>query len=305
MVKDWWPDTAPMGMIEHASAAGRSTMPAIMNRLGVRPLSGALGAEIVGVDLAAPLDDAAVAALRAALLEHIVIFFRDQALTPEALLALARRFGEVVEYPYVRGLPECPLVLPVIKEPHEKANFGGVWHSDTAYLEQPAMATMLYALETPPIGGDTLFANMSLAYEALSDGMKRMLDGLRALNVGNKPIAQQTREGMRSARAGAEVGTTGTLHPVVRTHPETGRKALYVNRAHTTRFEDMTEDESAPLLEYLFARQIRPELTCRVAWQPGSLALWDNRASQHYPLNDYHGHRRVMHRVSIGGDRPR
>jgi taurine dioxygenase len=279
-------------------------MLATIDRLEVRPLSGALGAEVIGVDLAAPLDDDAVAALRTALLEHVVIFFRDQALTPEGMVALARRFGPVVEYPYVRGLPECPLVLPVIKERQEKANFGGVWHSDTAYLEQPAMATMLYALETPPLGGDTLFANMALAYEVLSDGMKRMLGGLRALNVGNKPVALETREGMRSTRAGAEVGETGTFHPVVRTHPETGRKALYVNRAHTTRFEDMSEAERAPLLEYLFAHQIRPEFTCRFAWRPGSLALWDNRASQHYPLNDYHGHRRVMHRVSIGGDRP-
>ena len=278
-------------------------MLASLDQIDVRPLNAALGAE-VSVDLAAALDDEAVAALRAALLQHVVIFFRDQTLTPDALVAMARRFGEVVEYPYVRGLPECPLVLPVIKEPHEKANFGGVWHSDTAYLEQPAMATMLYALETPPIGGDTLFANTALAYDALSDGMKRMLGGLRALNVGNKPVALETREGMRATRAGAEVGSDGTLHPVVRTHPETGRKALYANRAHTTRFENMTEAESAPLLEYLFDHQIRPEFTCRFAWRPGSLALWDNRTSQHYPLNDYHGHRRVMHRVSIGGDRP-
>jgi taurine dioxygenase len=280
-------------------------MLASLDRIDVRPLSAALGAEVSGVDLAAALDEATVAALRAALLEHVVIFFRDQTLTPDALVALAQRFGEVVEYPYVRGLPECPLVLPVIKEPHEKANFGGVWHSDTAYLEQPAMATMLYALETPPIGGDTLFANTALAYDALSDGMKRMLGGLRALNVGNKPVALETREGMRATRAGAEVDAGGTLHPVVRTHPETGRKALYANRAHTTRFEDMTEAESAPLLDSLFDHQIRPEFTCRFAWRPGSLALWDNRTSQHYPLNDYHGHRRVMHRVSIGGDRPR
>ncbi len=275
-----------------------------MERLAVRPLSGALGAEIAGVDLAASLDEATIAALRAALLEHVVIFFREQTLMPQALVALAQRFGEVVEYPLVRGLPDCPLVLPVIKEPHERANFGGVWHSDTAYLERPAMATMLYAVETPPVGGDTMFANMSLAYEALSDGMKRLLGGLRAVNVGNKPIAQQTREGMRSKRAGAEVDDVGTVHPVVRTHPETGRKALYVNPAHTTRFEDMTEAESEPLLSYLFAHQLRPEFTCRFRWQPGSLALWDNRASLHYPLNDYHGHRRVMHRVSIAGDRP-
>jgi taurine dioxygenase len=280
-------------------------MLATMDRLDVRRSSGALGAEIDGVDLAAPLDEATVGALRSALLEHIVIFFRDQSLSPHDLLALARRFGEVVEYPFVRGLPECPLVLPVIKEAHERANFGGVWHSDTAYLEQPAMATMLYALETPPVGGDTMFANMTLAYEALSDGMQRLLGSLRALNVANKPIARQTREEMRSRRAGAEVGETGTLHPVVRTHPETGRKALYVNLAHTTRFENMTEAESETLLSWLFAHQVRPEFTCRFQWRPGSLALWDNRASLHYPLNDYHGHRRVMHRVSLAGDRPR
>jgi taurine dioxygenase len=280
-------------------------MLATMDRLEARRLSGALGAEIDGVDLAARLDEATVKGLRQALLEHIVIFFRDQSLSPHDLLALARRFGEVVEYPFVRGLPECPLVLPVIKEAHERANFGGVWHSDTAYLEQPAMATMLYALETPPVGGDTMFANMTLAYDALSDGMQRLLGSLRALNVANKPIAQQTREEMRSRRAGAEVGETGTLHPVVRSHPETGRKALYVNLAHTTRFENMTEAESEPLLGWLFAHQVRPEFTCRFQWRPGSLALWDNRASLHYPLNDYHGHRRVMHRVSLAGDRPR
>ncbi|HEX5078689.1 MAG TPA: TauD/TfdA family dioxygenase [Geminicoccaceae bacterium] len=280
-------------------------MAATMHRPEARPLSGALGAEIAGVDLAAPLDEATVAALRAALLEHIVIFFRDQRLSPHDLLALARRFGEVVEYPYVRGLPDCPLVLPVIKEAHERANFGGVWHSDTAYLERPAMATMLYALQTPPVGGDTMFANMVMAYEALSDGMQRLLGSLRALNVANKPVALKTREETRARRAGAEVGETGTFHPVVRTHPETGRRALYVNLAHTTRFEDMTEAESEPLLGWLFAHQVRPEFTCRFQWRPGSLALWDNRASLHYPLNDYHGHRREMHRVSLAGDRPR
>jgi taurine dioxygenase len=289
----------------HHPYVAETLMQMTADRLGIRPLSAALGAEISGVDLAAPLDERTIGALRAALLEHIVIFFREQTLSPQALLALARRFGEVVEYPFVRGLPECPLVLPVIKEPHERANFGGVWHSDTAYLEQPAMATMLYALETPPVGGDTMFANMTLAYEALSDGMKRLLGGLRALNVSDKPIALQTREEMRAKRAGSEVGPAGTLHPVIRTHPETGRKALYVNLAHTTRFEDMTEAESEPLLSWLFSHQVQPEFTCRFRWQPGSLALWDNRSSLHYPLNDYHGHRRVMHRVSLAGDRPR
>jgi taurine dioxygenase len=274
-------------------------------RLEVRPLASALGAEIFGVDLAEPLDRATLQALRAALLEHVVIFFRDQELAPQQLLALAQRFGEVGEYPFVKGLPECPLVLPVIKEPHERSNFGGIWHSDTAYLERPALGTLLYALETPPVGGDTMFANMYLAYEALSEGMQRLLAGLRALNVAGKPSVLSTRQGMRS-RSGtaADVEATSTVHPVVRTHPETGRKSLYVNLAHTLRFADMTEEESAPLLGYLFAHQIKPEFTCRFRWQPGSLAFWDNRASLHYPLNDYHGHRRVMHRVTLLGDRP-
>jgi taurine dioxygenase len=264
-------------------------------RLEGRPLSSALGAEIFGVDLAEPLSDATVLALRAALLEHVVIFFRDQDLTPQAQLAFARRFGEVAEYPLVKGLPECPLVLPVIKEPEERANFGGVWHSDTAYLERPAMASLLYAIETPPAGGDTL-----------SEGMRRLLDGLQAVNVAGKAVALQTRQHMYGKRGtAADPEAVSAVHPVIRTHPETGRRSLYVNLAHTLRFEGMTEAESAPLLDWLFTWAIQPEFTCRFRWRPGSLAFWDNRASQHYPLNDYHGHRRVMHRVTLEGDRPR
>jgi taurine dioxygenase len=196
-------------------------------------------------------------------------------------------------------------VLPIVKEPEERANFGGVWHTDTAYLERPAMATMLYALETPPVGGDTMFANLYLAWETLSPGLQRLLEPLRAVHIAGKPVALQTREEMHTKRGtAASVETTSATHPVARRHPETGRRALYVSLAHTTRFEDMSEAESAPLLDYLFAHQIRPELTCRFQWRPGSLALWDNRCSLHYPLNDYHGHRRVMHRVSLMGDRP-
>jgi taurine dioxygenase len=275
------------------------------SRLEVRPLSGAIGAEIFGVDLAEAQGDDAIREIRAALLEHVVIFFRDQELSPQQLLALAERFGEPAEYPLIKGLPECPLVLPVIKEPHERTNFGGIWHSDTAYLERPALGTLLYALETPPAGGDTLFANMYLAYETLSDGMRRLLEGLRGVNVAGKPVTLKTREEMHSKRGtAADPEAISAVHPVVRTHPETGRKALFVNFAHTLRFEDMTEEESEPLLSYLFAHQIKPEFTCRFRWRPGSLAFWDNRASQHYPLNDYHGHRRVMHRVTLIGDRP-
>lgn len=275
--------------------------------LDIRPLSGALGAEIGGVDLSAPLDEAMVAAIRRAWLDHLVIFFRGQDLPPDRLIAVARRFGRPVEYPFVAGLDGYPEVTPVVKLEHERVNFGGIWHSDTAYLDEPPMGTFLIAREVPPVGGDTLFANMYLAYETLSEGIRRMIDPLVAVNSSRKADASKTREDrMRGGSAGAGSNRDfEALHPVVRTHPETGRRALYVNVGHTSRFKDMTEEESEPLLRFLFAHQTRPEFTCRFRWEPGSLALWDNRCAQHNPVNDYHGYRRVMHRVTLAGDRPR
>jgi taurine dioxygenase len=268
-------------------------------------LSPQIGAEIGGVDLASDLSDDLVAALRAAWLDHQVLFFRDQNLSPPDLLALARRFGTPTEYPFVDGLPDWPLVVPIVKEPDETVNFGGIWHSDTAYLERPPMATLLYALETPPVGGDTLFANQVLAYESLSDGMRAVLDRLDAVNVAGKPAAAVTRNDMiRDRGRNADIHAHAATHPAVRVHPETGRRALYVNCAHTLRFADMTEAESESLLAYLFRHQTQPEFICRFRWTPGSLALWDNRACQHYPVNDYHGHRRVMHRVTIAEQSP-
>ena len=271
--------------------------------MDIRPVAGALGAEILGIDLAQPLPADAIAAIRKALLEHLVIFFRDQKLTPLQQLAFARAFGEPMEYPQLKGLPECPLITPVVKLEHERSNFGGVWHSDTTYLARPPMGSMLYALEVPPRGGDTLFANQYLAYETLSEGLKRTLDGLIGVNTSTKAAASKTRED-RMRAAGEELKVLSGEHPVVRTHPETGRKALYVNVGHTERFKGWSEEESGPLLEYLFQHQVRPELTCRLRWAPGSLAFWDNRCTQHYPINDYHGFRRVMHRVTLTGDRP-
>ncbi|MBX6744821.1 MAG: TauD/TfdA family dioxygenase [Acetobacteraceae bacterium] len=274
--------------------------------LTVRRLAGAIGAEVQGIALSPDLPEEAIARLRRIWLEHGVIFFRDQDLSPQQFLAVARRFGEVVEYPFVKGLPEAPEVIPVVKLEHERVNFGGLWHTDTAYLETPPMATMLIAREVPPYGGDTLFASMYAAYDALSEGMKRLLDGLWAVNSSAKADVTKTREDRLkdSARTDARQ-VYEAEHPVVRTHPETGRKALYVNTGHTTRFAGMTEEESAPLLEYLFRHQVRPEFTCRFTWQPGSIAFWDNRCCLHNPVNDYHGFRRVMHRVTLAGDRPR
>jgi taurine dioxygenase len=269
----------------------------------VRPIAGALGAEIHGVDIAQPLDGAVVAEIRQAFLDHLVIFFRNQKFTPPEQLAFARRFGEPMEYPQLKGLPDCPLITPVIKLEHERVNFGGIWHSDTAYLERPPMGSMLYALEIPPYGGDTLFANQYLAYETLSEGLKQTLTGLIGINSSTKADASRTRED-RLREAGAEMKVLVGEHPVVRTHPETGRKALYVNVGHTTSFKGWTEEESRPLLDHLFAHQVRPEFTCRFRWTPCALAFWDNRCAQHNPVNDYQGFRRVMHRVTLAGERP-
>lgn len=270
----------------------------------MRRVAGALGAEIIGVDVARELPDEVIAEIRHAFLDHLVIFFRGQKLTPSQLLAFAQRFGRPMEYPQLKGLAECPLVTPVIKLEHERVNFGGVWHSDTSYLECPPMASLLYAVETPPYGGDTLFANQYLAYEALSEGLRQVLATLTGVNSSAKADVSKTRED-RLRDAGAELKVLTGEHPVVRTHPETGRKALYVNFGHTARFKGWSEQESAPLLDFLFGHQVRPELTCRFQWTPGALAFWDNRCVQHNPVNDYHGFRRVMHRVTLEGDRPR
>jgi len=272
----------------------------------LKRIAGALGAEVSGLDLARPLSDQQAAALRAAWLEHLVLFFRDQPLMPAQYMAFARRIGQPVEYPFVRGIEGYPEIIEVKKLEHETVNFGGIWHSDTAYLEEPPMASMLLAREVPPYGGDTLFANMYLAYETLSEGMRSMLDPLTAINSSARADVTRTREDrLKSDGRGGAKKEYAAEHPVVRTHPETGRKALYVNVAHTARFGGMTEEESAPLLEYLFRHQTRPEFTCRFSWRVGSLALWDNRCTQHNPVNDYHGYRRLMHRITLAGDKPR
>jgi taurine dioxygenase len=269
----------------------------------VRPVAGALGAEVFGADAATELSDEAIGEIRQAFLDHLVIFLRAQQLSPQQLLAFAERFGRPMEYPQLKGLPECPLITPVVKLEHERVNFGGIWHSDTSYLAQPPMASMLYALEIPPYGGDTLFANQYLAFETLSEGLRKALQTLTGINSSTKADASRTREDALRA-AGVENKVLIGEHPVARTHPETGRKALYVNVGHTSQFKGWSEEESRPLLEYLFRHQVKPELTCRFRWEVGSLAFWDNRCAQHNPVNDYHGFRRIMHRVTLAGDTP-
>jgi taurine dioxygenase len=274
-------------------------------RIAVAPVAGAIGAEITGVDLAIDVDDETVAEIRQAWLAHSVVFFREQFLEPEVFLAFARRIGVPVEYPFVKGIDGFPEIIAVTKLPNETVNFGGIWHSDTVYLECPPMGTLLLAREVPPYGGDTLFASMYAAYDALSPGMQRLLENLRAVNTSALADVSKTREDRMRDQGSEGDREFVAEHPVVRVHPETGRKALYVNIAHTQRFVDMTEDESRPLLRFLFEHAVRPEFTCRFQWRVGSIALWDNRCAMHNPVNDYHGHTRHVHRITLAGDVPR
>lgn len=276
------------------------------NGITVRRMSGALGAEIGGVNLSQELPAAAVDSIRKVWLEHLVIVFRGQDLTPAQFMRFAERMGKPMEYPMMRGLEGFPKITEVIKRESETTNFGGLWHSDTTYLETPPMGTMLLAREVPPAGGDTVFANQYLAYETLSEGMRRLLAGLTGVSDSSLADALRYREDVNpNDRRWEEKKRLIAEHPAVRTHPETGRKALYVNAGHTARFKELTPEESAPILQFLFQHQRREEFTCRLSWQPGTLAFWDNRCAMHNAINDYHGYRRVMHRITLEGDRPK
>ena len=269
-------------------------------KLEVKPIAGALGAEIHGVDLSRELDAATVAEIRRIWLRYNVVFFRGQNLTSAQYMDFARRLGKPVEYPFVKGMEGFPELTAVVKLEHEKVNFGGVWHADTTYLPNPPMATMLLAREIPPCGGDTLFANQYLAYETLSATLRGVVDELVAVNTSSLADVSKTREDRIASDGRVEAKKEYVSeHPAVLVHPETGRRALYVNIAHTARFCGMTEAESKPILDYLFQHQVRPEFTCRFVWQVGSIAFWDNRCTQHNPVNDYHGYKRVMHRITL------
>lgn len=271
----------------------------------IRPIAGALGAEVRGVDLRSTTVEA-WDEIRAAFLDRIVLFFPEQMLSPKDIAAAGAEFGPLDFYPFIEGLPEEPHVIPLIKEAGERKNFGEGWHSDTTYTEKPPMATALYSIEVPEVGGDTMFANMYLAYETLSDGMKALIAPLRAVNstAARKDGGRASGNSYQSVKLINRDQDMEGIHPVVRTHPETGRKALYVNALHTTHFVGWSEAESRPILEYLFRHKSRPEFTCRYTWSANTFAIWDNRAAQHFALNDYHGQRREMRRLSIAGDIP-
>ena len=266
----------------------------------VKKLGGSIGAVVSGVDLSVALSGEQVGQIRRAWLDNLVIFFRNEHLTSDQFLAFARRIGRPVPYPLLPSIEGYPEIIEVLKLEHERVNFGGLWHSDTAYLDEPPMATMLLAREIPPAGGDTLFANGYLAYETLSDGLREILDRLDAVNSSALADVSKTREDRQGDAPSIEYES---VHPVVRIHPETQRRSLYVSPAHTSRFANLTEEESRPLLGYLFQHQIRPEFTCRFQWEPGSIALWDNRCALHNPINDYQGYRRSLHRITLAEDK--
>jgi taurine dioxygenase len=279
--------------------------------LDVRPVAGLIGAEIHGVNLAA-VDDETFADIHAAWLDHQVIFFHDQDIFPEQQVKLAQRFGDIHFHPFMRGMDDHPEILEIVKEPDDPRTFGAVWHTDQMFNPRPAKATMLYAKEIPAAGGDTMFANMYAAYEHLSQGMRAMIADLKTLNIGdrfkhNGGKSRVERYGQGSAMA-AKVKDPGnvqteSIHPLVRTHPETGKKALYIG-SHTQGLDGFDDAESDPILSYLREHAARPEFSCRFRWRAGSMAIWDNRCVQHRALGDYPRDRRRMHRITIAGDEP-
>ncbi len=278
----------------------------------VKPLAGALGAEIFGVDLALPLGNQTFAEIHRAFVDHQVIFFRGQKLTPEQHKSFSAKFGQLEITRFVKSIEGYPEIIPVVKEAEDsgKFNFGGTWHSDMTFLAEPPLGSLLYAKDVPAYGGDTLWANMYRAYESLSPGMRRMLDGMVAVHSAARaygPRGAYAKAGNQTKSMQidpSEAADAEMEHPVVRTHPDSGRKCLFVNPVYTIRFKDMTVRESRPLLDFLNEHAVQPNNTCRFRWETGSLAFWDNRCTQHFALNDYDGQRREMHRTTIMGTRP-
>lgn len=280
--------------------------------MDVERVTGTIGAEVRGIDLAGPLPDTTVARLREALGEHLVLFFRDQTLDIAGLKRLTSAFGELVSVPYVEAMPGEPHVIAVLKEASETgiSVFGGAWHSDFSFLPRPPGGSVLLGVEVPRYGGDTLWANQILAYETLPDDLKALVEGRGAVHVGAPygvnhapPPSLRLSRSIRMQRGDAEADRE-TVHPAVRTHPWTGRKALFVNPIYTTRLEGMTIEESQPILARLYKHAVRPEFTCRFRWTSGAMAIWDNRTTMHYAINDYDGQRRLMYRTTFSAEKP-
>lgn len=271
-------------------------------QLVIRPTTHALGAEILDVDIN-DLSDSDFDQIRKAFVDQAVIFLRNQKLTPDQHVAFAERWGSINVNRFFGNVEGYPQIAEVRKEPGQTANIGGSWHTDHSYDEIPAMGSILLAREVPPTGGDTLFASMYAAYDALSDGFKQTLQGLNAVHSSRHVFgnAMPANKGFEGRIGNAEAATQDAVHPMVIEHPESGRKALYVNPGFTIGIEGWKHEESRPLLNLLYRHAVRPEFTYRFKWQAGSIAFWDNRATWHYALNDYHGEMRLMHRITLDG----
>ena len=274
----------------------------------IRPLTGLIGAEITGLDMK-NLDEASLEALDKAFASHLVLCIRDQALTPSDLLDITNQLGGPGDTPYLTGLKEYPEVVPVVKEADENSphTFGAGWHTDFTFQPRPPARTLLYAVDIPAAGGDTLYANMYAAYDALSDGMKAALKSLNAVHSATRSYGPQATlknqlEHMTITNDDQEPDTQ--IHPVICMHPMTKRPALWINPTYTIRFENMTQEESEPLLDYLNQLIVNPQFCCRVRWEPGTLTLWDNRCTQHCATSDYRGYRREMWRTTVAGETP-
>ncbi len=267
----------------------------------VKPLTGGIGAEVMGANVA---DLEQADALMAAFTDHAVIVIRDQKITPDQQLAFARRIGTINVNRFFAHVPDHPEIALVLKEPDQQRAIGERWHTDHSYDEIPAMCSMLHAVETPEVGGDTVFASMYAAFDALSEGLKTTLRGMHAWHSSRHVFGadRKDKETTKTGRIGnPEMATQDALHPVVINHPLSGREALYVNPEFTINFDGWTPEESAALIGYLERHCTKPEFTCRVRWRPGDITIWDNRATWHKAVNDYAGHRRLMHRITIEG----
>ncbi|MBT3330959.1 MAG: taurine dioxygenase [Rhodospirillaceae bacterium] len=277
------------------------------SKLEIRQLAGALGAEILGADLSQDIDGGTFEKIFAALMEYGMVVIREQDITPAQHKAFCQRIGDPLPVPFVKTLDDHPEIIAVIKEADERTRmvFGGTWHTDFSFLAAPPKASCLYAREIPSFGGDTLFASMTKAYEALSPGMKALLKDMKVVHSGRRsygPVGTFAKTQLNSVNVTAsEEGDAEVLHPAVVVIPESGKRSLFINDIYAIRFDGMTEAESAPLLNFLCEQARRPENLCRLDWQPGSLALWDNRTTMHYAVDDYDGQRREMHRVTIAG----
>lgn len=276
----------------------------------MEPVAGACGALVRGVDLAHDLDDETIAEIRRAVLDHRVLFFRDQDLSPEQQVDFSRRFGPFSPVPFIEPIAGHEEVIAVVREAEERQpfTFGSLWHSDFSFLPEPPFASILHARAVPPSGGDTVWADQVLAHRTLSTGMQRMLEGLVGVHSAVNAYAPKMQT-VHDAFIGMNVQTDDSAnavqpHPAVRVHGETGERALYLNAQYTVGLEGFAPHEAKPILDFVFAHGVRHEFTCRWRWAVGDVAFWDNRSVQHMAMADFTGHRRVMHRTTVAGEAP-